>query len=710
MMMNDNVFNLEPGAWSLQQRSAAPGDTLSFRCAPVERSEDGGPLSLDEASRSVSVVAATENPVEIFDYERWEVITEVLLMSGCMLPPSRQIPLFDTHNRFEGTKSVLGSARDLEIQGDRLMSRAHFSTVPEAEGPYIKVKERHLTDFSIGYRVLRATWVPAGETASIEGRSFKGPMRVATKWKPRELSVCPIGADEMAKVRANADRTVKSFQGGSTMDPKLRSLLEQRGLAKDATDEEAWAFAATLEAPHERNTPPVQPANNDGISAAIAEERTRSAEIDAMGKRFNCVELATQLRTEGKSIDHARAAIMDHLAKNPPLDAPAISYRAPLEFIADGRDKFRAATVDALILRSGLEALRVSPGSRAIFEKPAVGAQDLMGYSLRELARECLRVCNQHSGGDPREMIGRALTTSDFPLILAAVANKSLEAGWETAEETWRAWCATGSVSDFKIHTAVRASEVSDLDEVPEDTEYKYGTRSEAQEQYSIATYGKLFSLSRQTIINDDLGALTDIPAAHGESAARKVADLPYAVLTANAAMGDGNALFIAAHDNLAAAPFNVPPTIAPIAEAIRAMGLQTDILGLRRLNIRPQYFLAPRTLEGSCEHFFKNGLWADEAVKGTPDEAYATTRVNPYAGTYFTRVYESRLDADSLTAYYFAAQKGKTVKIFFLNGIQTPYMETKQGWSVDGIEYKVRIDAGAKAVDWKGLYKNPGA
>ena len=87
-----------------------------------------------------------------------------------------------------------------------------------------------------------------------------------------------------------------------------------------------------------------------------------------------------------------------------------------------------------------------------------------------------------------------------------------------------------------------------------------------------------------------------------------------------------------------------------------------------------------------------------------------AATRNNPYAGTYFTRVYEARLDDDSATAYYFAAAKGKTVKVFFLNGIQTPFMETKAGWTVDGVEYKVRIDAGAKAMDWKGLVKNAGA
>ncbi|MCP4717551.1 MAG: hypothetical protein GY868_20715 [Deltaproteobacteria bacterium] len=86
-----------------------------------------------------------------------------------------------------------------------------------------------------------------------------------------------------------------------------------------------------------------------------------------------------------------------------------------------------------------------------------------------------------------------------------------------------------------------------------------------------------------------------------------------------------------------------------------------------------------------------------------------ASTRKNLYSGSYFTRVYETRLDDADPAAWYLAGPRGKTVVMFFLNGVQVPYLETQQGWSVDGTEYKVRIDAGAKAVDWKGLYYNDG-
>jgi hypothetical protein len=278
-----------------------------------------------------------------------------------------------------------------------------------------------------------------------------------------------------------------------------------------------------------------------------------------------------------------------------------------------------------------------------------------------------------------------------------------------TAQETWQTWCGKGDVPDFKENKRVRPSEFSDLEEVPEDTEYSYGTRIEAQESYKIATFGKLFAISRQTIINDDLGALTNIPAGHGESAARKVGDIAYAALLANSNMGDGKALFHTDHGNLATEGSIGVPSVGTLAALIMAMKMQKDLQGLRRLNIRPIFFIGPVTLEGASEVFFGSANWSDRAAAATPDAADASLRKNPYSGTYFTRVYEPRLDDDSPAAWYLAGPKGKTIVVFFLNGVQTPYMETKQGWSVDGVEYKVRIDAGAKALDWKALQKNPG-
>ncbi len=705
----------------LNERAAPEHEGLTYRTLSLRADNGGGPASLDEKTRSVEVVAATEAPVDVLDRERWEVVSEVLLMRGCVLPETAQMPLLDSHDRWD-TRSVLGSARELRTVKGELVGRAFFSTVPEAEGPFTKVREGHLTDFSVGYRVTDAEWIPAGEKATIGGRTFDGPLRVATKWVPKELSVVPIGADGEAKARgAIGDKQERghkrSDEEGRGMDKQLREYLEKRGLAVTATEVEAWAFLQRLELPKEggQRTPEntmgrAEPATVSVVvdpekerAAGAAAERARIDEITAMCARFDVAdELRASLVNDGTAVVEARAKVMDALAearKKQSDDLPG--FMGPrFEVQADETDKFRAAAGDALLIRaSGM----FSDKARASFlpETPAPGAHDLAGYSLTAMARECLRYANQPMGGRPLVMVGRAMTTSDFPLILANVANKSLFAGWETAPETWRTWCATGQVSDFKTHSSVRASETDDLDEIPEHGQYKYGDRTEAQETYSIATYGKLFAITRQTIINDDLSALSNIPANHGEAANRKVGDLPYAVITANAAMGDGTALFHADHSNLAVGALIDPVGTVTMAGAIRAMKSQKDLRGLARLNIRPQFFIGPVALEGSVEVFFRAEKW-DDSNK-------AATTPNIYSGSVFTRVYEPRLDDDSAAAWYMSGPKGKTVTVFFLDGVEAPYMETKTGWTVDGVEYKVRIDAGARAMDYKALYRNAG-
>lgn len=643
-----------------------PENMLTYRTMQVRQA----PQTINLDDRSIEAVCATESKVRVFDPERYEAVDEVLMMSGCQMPESRQVPLLDNHQRYQGASSVLGSFRGMRIEGDMCVGRPTFSTVPEAENPWIKVREGHLTDFSVGYRSDESTWIPENTTTVVNGRSFMGPCKVTKKWTPREVSVVPIGADQFAKARAEHT-------------PNSRGDIEMTDEKKpEGTQETAPA--------------PVM-VDQDRIRAeAAAAERTRVMDIQAMCARFDFSDLGAELVGNGSTVDSARAAVMDRLSKQQQVT----QHRPPVMIQADERDKFRGAAEDSLLLRAGTE---FSP------KQAAAGAEELRGYSMRELARECLRIVGRPMGGNPLEMIGRALTTSDFPYIIANVAKKSLFLGWESASETWSQWCATGQVSDFKTHYSPRVSEASELEEVPEDTEYKYGKRTEAQESYQVATYGKIFAVSRQLIINDDLGAITRDNFGRGEAAARKVGDIAYAVLTANAAMGDAVALFDSAtHANLATGGTLGAPGIATLGAAVLAMGTQKDLQGLRRLNIRPIFFLAPLALQGSAEAFFRSEKFSDSDTIAT-DSSLASSRVNIYSGNVLTRVYDGRLDDTSTTGWYLAASKGKTVTVFFLDGVQSPYLETKEGWNVDGVEYKVRIDAGAKALDYRGLYSNPG-
>jgi len=668
---------------------------LSYRSAPIARRSEG-PATLDEENRSVEVIMSTEDPALVWDWERG-LVNEVLLMSGAQLPESRQLVLLDAHSRYE-TANIIGSAREVRIENDAMIGRAIYSTAPEAESPWIKTREGHLTDYSIGYRVDESIWVPEGQTTSIEGRIFQGPVKVVTKWTPRELSAVPIGADQNAKARSEINQQINKEDN---MNPQIRAMLEAKGLPATATEEEAIAFLGNMEAKTETKTETDEERSRqeEKIRAeATGTERERIREIDGICERYDCRDLAREMIIGGKSLEEAQRAVLDAIHERSKKSNPGASG---IIVVGHEQDKFRAAAEHALILRAGMT-----------IEKPAPGAQELRGYTLVEMARECLRVAGLDHHGSIKEMVGRALTSSDFPNILANLATKSMQQGWDDAQETWPIWTGEGSVSDFKTYYDNGLSEFDDLEEIPDSGEIKIGGFSEkSPETYKIASYGKKFKVTRVMIINDDLNALTALPAKRTEAANRKIGDIVYAVLTGNGNMGDGNALFDATnHSNDAISGYKSAPGTANIAEAIRAMKSHKDIAGKRRLNIRPQYFLAPVSLEGSAEVFFRSERFSDSNTVAT-DSSLASTRVNPYAGNYFTRIYEPRLDDDSVTAWYLAGPKGRTVKVMFLNGQRGPILEmTQPGFSVEGFEYAVVIDVGAYATDYRGLYRNEGA
>lgn len=676
----------------------AGNEQTNYRGAVISLRAEG-PGSLDEKNRSVEVVMSTESPATVRDWDRG-IISEVLLMSGSEIPETKQLVLLDAHSRYE-TANVIGSVREIRISGDQMIGRAYYSSAPEAESPWIKTREGHLTDYSIGYRVDEAVWVPAGQTATISGRVFNGPVQVATRWTPRELSAVPIGADQNAKARQEIDHKLKTIKEESNMDPKIRAMLEAKGLPATATEEEAVAFLNRMEVKSGNN-----PDNDQERAAqeekirkeAKGEELERIREIDALCQRYECADMARELIISGKDVIDAQRAILDAVMERSKKQNPGASGA---EFIAAEKDKFRTAAEHALILRAGMKV-----------DAPAPGADELRGFSLVEIARECLRMSGLPHRGDVKSMVGRAMTSSDFPNILANLATKSMQQGWDDAQETWPIWTGEGSVSDFKTYYDNALSEFDDLEEIKDAGEIKLGGFTEkTPETYKIASYGKKFKVTRVMIINDDMNALTAMPAKRTEAANRKIGDIVYAVITGNGTMGDGVAIFSTASTRLndATSGYQSAPGIVNLAEGIRVMGTHKDIAGKRRLNIRPQFFVAPKALEGTSEIFFRSDKYSDNDTVAT-DSSFASTRVNPYSGTYLTRVYEPRLDDDSETAWYLMGPKGRTVKVVFLNGRRGPILEMIQpGFSVEGFEYAVVIDAGAYATDYRGMYRNEG-
>jgi hypothetical protein len=161
----------------------------------------GRPKTFNEKDNSVQVVAVTENPVQIWDWKRNELVSEVLVINGAKLPASGKIPLLDSHNR-KSVDHILGSARGFKANGDQLLCDVIFSSTPSGRNAALNVKEGHLTDFSVGYSPLEFHFLKAGETEEVNGKNIQGPVKITTQWALKELSITPIGADQMATARS----------------------------------------------------------------------------------------------------------------------------------------------------------------------------------------------------------------------------------------------------------------------------------------------------------------------------------------------------------------------------------------------------------------------------------------------------------------------------------------------------------------------------
>jgi len=189
-----------------------------------------------------------------------------------------------------------------------------------------------------------------------------------------------------------------------------------------------------------------------------------------------------------------------------------------------------------------------------------------------------------------------------------------------------------------------------------------------------------------------------------GRASRRTIGDLVYALLIDNPTMPDSVALFDAAHGNLVAGTPGDAPTVASVSEARVAMATQSDDDGhAHSLNIRPKYLLCPIALETTARVL--------AAAQYDPATTAGTLTPNPFAGT-FEVIADGRLDAADPAAWYMAADQNSvdTIEVMYLNGVSTPTMEQREGFVVDGIEYKIRMDAAAQVFDYRGLFKNEGA
>ncbi|EEX8973795.1 Clp protease ClpP, partial [Escherichia coli] len=340
------------------------------------------------------------------------------------------------------------------------------------------------------------------------------------------------------------------------------------------------------------------------------------------------------------------------------------------------------------------DAMRQGLNARLGHERAERGNPYAM-MSLFDMAQASLthRGISTGSYSTRSQIVNAAFThsSSDFTDILAGGAEKSVLAGWEHSGETFRQWTKKGSLSNFREARRVGMNGFSTLNKVPEGAEYKYITTSDRGEPIALATYGNIFSITRQAIINDDLDQLSTVPMAMGRAASRTVGNLVNLVLTGNVKLSDGIALFDKKHSNLIEAGLTTPG----LSAARHLMRTQKDKNG-EVLNIAPKFLLVPAALEDRALQMINSTA---------PFGADKNSGIfNPYHKL-LDIIVDPRLDDISEKQWYMLSAQGTdTIEVAYLDGNDEPYLEQQEGFIVDGVAWKVRIDAGVAALDYRGM------
>ena len=676
------------------------GQSETLHDMPVQlRAAQLEPASYRAEDNSIEVVWTTGARRRAYDWYNDQVYEEELVISPDAIDTSRfeagNLQVIDAHDAYSGVSAILGVALDVRIANGEGRSRIALSTDPAKAGVIGDIKAGIIRAMSFGYSVQKYEITRAQDRT--DGVNL--PLYRAVRFTPMELTFCAIGADPKAGTRGAQQLEHTRSQPMHGMPCEFVRAAEAH-ITKVPTMTEA-----ENQAQRDQEAAAQRAASDAAAKAAVADEAARSADITDLCTRHGFSELAAGFIRGGNSVDQVKGALLEKVAVRDAAAGGHTNVRG-IRTERDEQDTRMRGIEEMLLHRCDARAELTDNG------------RQYRGMSLLEVGRDYLERAGVNTRGMTRMALatqflqfrsGGMMGTSDFASLLANVANKRLRQGYTENMPSYARWARRApNAPDFKQMSVVNLAGAPDLLQTNEHGEFKYGAMTDGKETYSMLTYGRIVNFTRQALINDDLRGFDRMVGAFGNSAARLENRTVYGILTANANLADGGALFNATAVTSAGGHANLTGTGTAISVASLGVGrtmmrLQKGLQG-EELNLAPAFLIVPATQEALAYQYTSSNY--TPATPGTVNEfrAGGRTAVEP--------VVEALLDAASTTAWYLAANTGAvdTVEYCFLDGAEGPVIESEVGFEVDGISYKCREDFAAKAIDFRGLYKNVGA
>lgn len=423
-------------------------------------------------------------------------------------------------------------------------------------------------------------------------------------------------------------------------------------------------------------------------TGAPSAEQARATEILNIAKLGKLdLDTVQQHISAGTTVEAFRALTLEHLARQSEKN-PTVAHHSTF-VMRDEAETVKTAMSEALL-------------ARATGTAPADAGREWYGRRVSDMARELMRMHGFRASGSDSQIVNETLlaTTSDFPNLLSGLAGKMLLDSYRLAESGIKAIARKSSAPDFKTKYVLRRGEFPALQEVAEHGEFKAGAIGEGKESYSLKTFGRIFGISRQALVNDDLGSFSDMAFAIGQAAADFEAGYFVSLLTANAGAGpvmsDSYNLFDTVnHGNSGSGAINV----TSLDTARAAMRTQKGVDGVTVIDCRPKFLVVPASRETVAQQYVSAITPAD------------SSKVNPFQSQLVV-IAEPRLDSISDARWYLFADPAviPAMEYSYLNGTEGPEIQQRVGFEVDGLEVKARLDFGAAAVDWRACYISTGS
>ena len=566
---------------------------------------------------------------------------------------------------------------------------------------------------SIGAAVVDAEFVPNGQRITVNGRTFDGPLHVVRKAILKEISFVDSGADTATSARIaaqNKEQAVMDDTNTATQDDTQHDAGQTDGNTQaNATSGSATEAPTEPKAALEPTTPKSQAATPGTVNAS-ASDNSGGDPVTDMRRR---------MAAETRRVEAIRKVCA---GKHPDLEAKAIEEgwdesRTELHVLRASRPQVPAVASQprntspqvfeaVALMASGFPNSRIE----GVYDEPILEAADkLRGVGIQEF---CELASGQRLPRFRRDASGwlqAAFSTTSLPGILSNIANKMLLEGYNYVEDAWRNIAKIASVNDFKEHTRYRMTGSFQFQQVGPDGELKHGQLGEQTFRQKADTHGIMFSLTRQMIINDDMGAFTDIPRQIGMGAAEAIADAAWGLWLSNPVQSDGKAFFHADHKNYLAGA-DTALTVDGLTDAEVTFGKQVKPNG-KPMGIRASTLLVPTALKVPAEMLMKSVQLNETttANKGKPN-------TNPHVGKFdvVSSVYLSNpsFTGASDKAWYLLADPNRlpAIEVAFLNGVDRPTVEkTDADFDRLGVMFRGYIDFGVKEQDHRGALKMKG-